>query len=225
MSKPLKYRQNGFTLTEIVISLAITSLVIIGILNFAAISIVQYSVASARAQVLSEAQSALDVVNNDIRLSASADDQNRWEDQYAPGAPANEYSWESDNDTLVLARVVEDDDGDIIFSDPAQYISHKNNVIYFLQNGTLYRRILADPVNGNSVSSTCPAGQASSSCPADRVILRNVRSLTFSYRNGEDVVVQPVDARSVEISVRVGQRRYGRDIDVTYSTRTVFRND
>lgn len=214
----------GFTLTELVITLTVTSIVILILMNVAVTSIVNYTVAAARADLLSETQLALDIVNNDIRLSASADEQNRWGDAFAPAAPTDQFSWQSTHNTLVLATVVEDDSGSILFADPAHYISHKNNVIYFLQDGTLYKRVLAADVPGNRAVTSCPSASAGPTCPADRAVLNNMNALTIRYYDGENNQVAPDNARSVELEITVTARKYGRDISVSHTTRTVFRN-
>lgn len=221
-----KLSSKGYTLVEVSIALAIAAALIITLMGFALTSLVNYTVAAARSEVLSETQAALDIVNNDIRLSASADQNNRWEDTHAPGAPGNLYSWQSDGDTIVLATVAEDDDGDILFADSAQYISHKNNTIYFLENGILYKRVLAAPsVAGNVATTTCPAAAVTASCPADRALLHNVTNFDVQYLDGENNEVTSTNARSVEITISSSTRKYGQDVAATYTTRTVFRND
>jgi prepilin-type N-terminal cleavage/methylation domain-containing protein len=120
----------GFTLVETIIALAVTSMLMFIIINFMTNSIVQYAVVNARADLLNEAQAALDIMADDTRLSGNADANNRIPDVYAPLAPTDELSWASDNDTLVLATAVEDINGNIVFADPALYISEKNNYVY-----------------------------------------------------------------------------------------------
>jgi prepilin-type N-terminal cleavage/methylation domain-containing protein len=212
----------GYTLVEVTIALTVTSILFLAIINFMTNTMAQYAAASARSELLSEAHTAVDIVVNDVRLSASAEETNRWPDDNAPGG---EFGWESDSNTLVLATAAEDSNRDILFDDPAEYISYKNNVIYFLSNDSLYKRVLAAPVAGNSEETTCPEAQASASCPADNVMLRNISSFNVKYLDGAENEVTPSNARSIEVTIGRYTEEYSRPISVSYTTRMVFRND
>lgn len=219
-------RQSGFTLPEVIVALTLSSVLIGIIIGFMVNSLSQYGITNARAELLNEAQIALDIAANDIRLSANADANNRWPDENGPGAPDVTLGWESNGTTLVLATAAEDGDGNILFSDSANYISHKNNSIYFVQSGALYKRVLAAPsVSGNTAVTTCPEDSATPTCPADRLLLRNVESFTVKYFNEQGQEVAPDDARSVELEVHLKVNRYPNSVFAEYKTRMVFRND
>lgn len=216
-----KLKNSGYTLVEVTIALTVTGMIMLAILGFTTNMLVQYSEANVRTDLLSEAQKALDIANNDIRLSASADDTNRWPDT---NAPEGDFSWESGDDTLVLATAVEDTGGDISFADESEYISHKNNIIYFVSEGSLYKRVLAAPVANNSATTTCPESGASSECPEDSLELDNVSNFNVRYFDGNNNEVEPTNARSVEITVELYEEEFSRPISVNYTTRMVFRN-
>lgn len=218
-------KNNGFTLVETIIALTVTSILMFIIIDFMTNSIIQYSLTEERSKLLNEAQSGLDVIGNDIRLSGNADNNNRWEDINAPAAPTNLFSWQSNNSQLVLATAVEDTSGNIIFADPALYISEKNNNIYYVNNRKLYKRTLASSVNDNRAKTTCPADRASSDCPADRELLDDVETFTVKYYNSQNQEVAPTDARSVELYIKLQENKYSQPVSVDYSTRMVFRND
>ncbi len=217
--------EKGFTLVETVIALAVSALLIFTIIDFMTNSLVRYAVANARAGLMNQAQASLDIIGNDIRLSANADDDNRWQDTNAPGAPSNLFSWQSNSTTLILATAAENTSGDIIFSDPAQYISAKNNNIYFLTGGVLYKRTIAATVANNGAKTSCPSSIATALCPADRKMLTNVKTFSFKYFNDTGQEVTPTDARSIEMHVTLEEKQYGEPVSVDYTTRMVFRND
>ncbi len=221
----IRSENSGFTVTEVVVALTITSILITLAFVFTLNNLATYAIASSRADMLSRAQTAMDAISNDIRLSSSADLNNRWLDEYAPNAPINEYSWQSDADTLVLATAAEDSDGNIIFSDPSQYVSLKNNTIYYVEDGVLYKRTLAAPEAENSATTLCPKEQATAECPPDRELLKKVDAFNISYFDAENNEVAPTDARSIELYIRLKDRKFSRDVEVDYTTRTVFRND
>ncbi len=210
----------GYTLVEMVITLSVIGILLSVIGMFAVNVLGQTTVESVRATLLGESQIALDRATNDIRLSAGADLNNRWADGNKAGG---DYSWASSGNTLVLATAVVNSSNNVIFADPAKYISEKNNVIYFVSNGTLYKRILASPIAGNDSKTTCPT--KTSTCPADDALLQNVTNFSIKYLNGEDVEVSPPDARSIELTVGTSTKRFSQTIQNSYTTRAVFRND
>lgn len=195
-----------------------------GIVSFTVTKTIEAARTSARADLLSNAQIGLDRMANDIRLSSKADDNNRWPDNYAPNAPSDLYSWQSNSSTLILATSAQTSNGTILFDDPADYITTKNNYIYYLQNGTLYERILAASKTGNSAVTTCPPADATSSCPADKTIMTDISSFTVTYYDTYNQQVDPASARSIGLSVTMSTTRYGQAISATYNTRMVFRN-
>lgn len=222
----IRLNQSGYTLMELMVATVITSILLLGIMGFLTTTMVNNSVRTARADLLREAQLTLDVLTKDIRLSANVDEENRWEDPYSPNAATtNGLGWTSDADTLVLATAAEDGDRNIIFQDATHYITQKNNVVYFLENGSVYKRTLAADVADNSSTTTCPAGSASPTCPADRKLVSNVEGFEVRYYNAVDKEVDPTDARSVEIELVLQKTKFSRTITAEYSTRTVFRNE
>jgi prepilin-type N-terminal cleavage/methylation domain-containing protein len=220
-----KLRQDGFTIVELTVAITVTTILLMIIMNFFANYLTQYSVDQLRGNLLAEAQTALDTISEDIRLSASADDTNRWQDQYAPNAPGNLLSWQSDGDTLVLATAATTSTNDIIFADATEYISEKNNNIFFVADEKLYKRTLASPVAGNSAVTTCPPVNASTSCPADKVLAENVKDFSIRYLSSEDLEVTSTDARSIELTLDMEATHFNKVLDASYTTRMVFRND
>lgn len=222
----MKRQSAGFTLVEVIVSLTVAGVLVGIIMGFMINSLTQYGIAGARAELLNEAQIALDIAANDIRLSANADANNRWPDNNAPNAPSDTFSWTSNSSTLVLATAAENSAGDILFSDASNYVSHKNNSVYFVSSGKLYKRVLAAPnVTGNTAVTTCPAAAATSSCPADRLLLQNVEAFTVKYYDEQNQEVTPDNARSVELYVKLKVNRYPNSVLAEYKTRMVFRND
>lgn len=214
----------GFTIVEIMVATAITGILIVLIMTFLVNAMVTNTVSSARADLLREVQLTLDNVGRDIRLSAEADENNRWEDPNAPGAPADELSWESTASTLVLATAALDSSTNILFSDPLNYVSSKNNNIYFVNDGTLYKRTLADPIAGNAAETTCPVNP-SDTCTDDRVLAQDVETFSVRYFNDQNEEVAPTLARSIELTLGIRKEKYGRVIEAEFATRTVFRNE
>lgn len=214
---------NGVTLIELVVATAIVSIVAVLTINFLVDKVIDNQIQSARSDMLGEAQQALDTMGSDVRHSANVDDENRWPDDHSPGAPGDLYSWQSDSDTLVLARPAEDSNGDFIYQDPFAYITHKDNLVYFVDDSTLYRRTISADVADNSETNSCPPGTAS--CRSDSTLANNITGYTLDYYDAQDTSVPPDQARSVQVTITLARRVYNRELDVTYQTRWVFRNE
>lgn len=219
-----KRAEAGFTVPEVLVTLVIAGLLISLIIGFMINSLSRYGIAGARAELLNEAQVALDITSNDIRISANADANNRYNDSNAPSAPSNLLSWQSNSTTLVLATAAQDSSRNILFSDASKYISQKNNIIYFVKNKTLYRRVLAAPVTGNVAKTTCPSASATTSCPADKALINNVDTFTIKYFDKQGAEVTPTSARSVELYIKLNVVRFPNSVIAEYKTRMTFRN-
>lgn len=222
--KQLRTNQAGLTIVELLIALTLTAAVFAVIISFSVDKLAQNAEQNIKYTLLSNAEAGLNRVANDIRLATSADENNRWQDPHAPGAPSDPLSWQSNTSTLVLAVAAIDGNNNVIFDDAHDYVSAKNNVIYYVSNGTLYRRTLAAPNSGNIAVTTCPPASATSSCPADRDVLDNVSSFSLTYYGSDGTTTAPTSAHSVQLSVTVLQHKYNHDISAQYTTRMVFRN-
>lgn len=221
--KSLKNEQTGFTLVELTLVMIITSILALTMANFIETWLQQSSLAESRAALLLNAENALDNITTDIKLSGSVDTNNRWPDPYGPGG--NQYGWTSGNQVLVLAKAAVDSNNNIIFIDPAKYISQKDNEIYYLSGTTLYRRTLASSSSGDAAITTCPPADATSSCPADLTIATGVTNLAFTYYDQNGNAATPADARSVGIAITLTSTLGGQTVSASYSTRMVFRNE
>lgn len=224
MNRRVRTNQQGMTLVEMMIALVLVTAMSTVIIGFSVDKIRQSTQQTIKYNLLSDAEKGLNVVTNDIRLSARADDANRWQDDNAPSAPTDKLSWKSNATTLVLATAAQKSNGNIIFDDVHNYVSAKNNYVYYVSGNTLYRRTLAAPVTGNTAKTTCPAAKATSACPNDKSIMSNIASFNIVYYDGANQVVTPSSARSVSLSVTLTVKRYGQNISVNYTTRMVFRN-
>lgn len=220
-----KLNDTGMSVVELLVVLTVTTTLVLIITGFLITNLQQSTLATARGNILRETEQSLDLAANDIRLSANADTNNRWPDVNSPTGGTNQYSWQSNGTTVVLATAAENSSGAVIFSDSKNYITEKNNLVYFVKNGTLYKRTIASPVTGNSAKTSCPIALATASCPADKELLHDVTAFGVTYKDGQNNSVTPTDARSIELSVTVSKPLYGKNVSVDYKTRMVFRND
>ncbi len=215
----------GFTITEVIVSTVLVAGMMAIVTGFGLVTLRSYSINSARAEILGDANLAIEIINRDIRLSANVDENNRWEDSNAPNAPDNELSWETSDQVLVLATAATDNSRNIIFTDQSNYVTEKNNHIYYVADGELRRRVIASAHPDNSAVTTCPPDIATESCPADGVFAENVSFFLVDYidRSGESTT--PDNARAVEITLSLSADRFSQPIEITQNSRMVFRNE
>ncbi|HSX47596.1 MAG TPA: prepilin-type N-terminal cleavage/methylation domain-containing protein [Patescibacteria group bacterium] len=218
----IKINQNGFTLVELTVVIIIISILSITLSIFITNWLQAAVLSQKRADLLNNAQNAVSTISTDVQLSGSVDVNNRWED---PNGPGGNYAWASGTQVLVLAKAAIDNSNNIIFSDPAKYISQKDNVIYYLSNKTLYRRTLQSDSDNDAATTTCPPSQTTSTCPADRSIATDVSSLSFNYIDIAGDTTTPDNARAVQVSITLSEIQDNNTINASYSTRMVFRNE
>lgn len=221
--RKLHLNQKGFTLPELIVTMTLMMILSLTLANFVVNWFGTASLAQARADLLTNAENALDTITNDIRLSGSADDTNRWPDANGPGG--QQFGWHSGTQVLVLAKAATDTSNNIIFSDPAQYITQKDNVVYYLSNGTLYKRTIAADDPNSAAVTTCPPASATQSCPADKTIATGVKGFTITYYDENLQSVTPDNARAVQLAITLSATKGGRTVDANYNTRMVFRNE
>lgn len=115
------------------------------------------------------------------------------------------------------------------------------NTIYFVQNQTLYRRRVVDPLTKDPVCgnvqyqrTSCPT--ASASCPADEIIASNVTAFNVTYYSSGDPTATPLDvytgpspsllasARSAQIDITQTRPAGGTNITSSISLRIATLN-
>ena len=215
-------RQRGFTLVELLVVMAVMSILSLTLANFITNWLQASSLAQKRTALLADAERTLDLLTADVRLSGSVDQVNRWPDD---NSPSGQFGWQSNSQTVILAKIATTSNNDVIFSDPAKYITQKDNQIYYLSGGTLYRRTLASDSASDNATTTCPAAEATPACPADTVVAGGVSSLSFTYYDANNQISTVADARSVQASITLSSKLNSKTITATYKTRMVFRNE
>jgi competence protein ComGC len=93
-----------------------------------------------------------------------------------------------------------------------------NNVIYFVSGTNLYKRYITAPSTMNTCGTsyqkqTCPSSNATSSCPADRLLSDKLSSFTVTYYDTSNTVTTtPELAEKVKIDVQLKDKAYAEDI-------------
>jgi prepilin-type N-terminal cleavage/methylation domain-containing protein len=223
MVRRMRNDESGFTLIEMLVTMIIMAVLSIALANFIVNYLQGASLAQARSNLLTNAETALDTVASDIRLSGSVDANNRWADVNGPSG--QQFGWASGTQTLILAKIATTNTHSVIYSDASKYITQKDDEVYFLSGTTLYRRTLASGTAGDSATTTCPAAKKSGSCPADMVVATGVKSWAVSYYDVSGTSTTAADARAVQLAITLSSSTGGQTTKASYTTRMVFRND
>ncbi|MDX1765581.1 MAG: prepilin-type N-terminal cleavage/methylation domain-containing protein [Candidatus Saccharimonadales bacterium] len=215
-------QQKGFTITEVLVAVVVASMVSVGILSAMIFFFADIIRADAEARLLVESQGILRQVVDDLRTGSNVLTTNTISDT---NEPTGGWSTSNDDHILIVSQPAVDDDNDFIINDLTGG-PYQNEFIYFTDGMELYKRILANPsASDNKAETTCPEGATSPSCRIDRLLSENFEDMTFVFYDQDNVVTSdPNAARSVDISIDMFRRIFGRDIEVENNIRVTLRN-
>lgn len=177
----------------------------------------QFTVSTARGQLNVQLTSATNRFENDIRYSRSVLPNNTVSDS---SAPSNDDSWNSGASQLVLGTTARDDANEPLGSG---YTDELDNIIYYINSDTLYRRLLANPDSSNryEAPTTCPQ-TSTGGCSDDTAILHNVDSFNLTYYDstgGETTDYSSVENIKVDITLKIDESRQ----DISLNGSSTFR--
>lgn len=260
---------SGFTLVEMLVVAPIVLLVVAGLV-VAMISMVGDSLAAnGRASVAYNMQDALDRIEQDARIATNfmasysyfnppqgrdGNNQN-FTFSYTSGENRDliftqQATMQNPYDNAVQNLVYYANRPGVCPTPPAttpQPIGNANltvRVIYFVQDGNLWRRVLVNPWNTGGTVDTdtvCAAPWQRNTCPEgstigagytftcngfDELILKNVTAWTPSFHNdNSDTNVAPAAGNRVKVSITTSQNIAGENITETRMLRAARRND
>ncbi len=219
MSK--KPRDEGFTIVELLLSVSVAS--IVSVLMVAALVFMYGSLIAeqTRSSMVLESQLFLRRMVEDIRVANEVLVTNTIPDTYDPPG-----GWLTDDpaNILIVTQPAVDVSKDFIYDTDTGY-PYQNELIYFGSGSTMYRRTLSNTnATGNAAVTTCPLGTAN--CPPDVQLTSHLQNLLFTFYDADDEVTADASlARSVELTVNLTRKVYGKDLDVTNTTRMTLRNE
>lgn len=214
--------RNGFTITELVISITIAGFLAAVLF----ISTFYYYANILQAQTSTdlalESQTILNQLTDDIRLSDAIASTNSIAD---PNAPVGGWVTSDPSNIMIVQNPAVTSARDIIYDSNTGF-PYKNEFIYFIAPGGMYKRVLANTsATGNTQVTTCPASNATSTCPPDRLFSSNVSNLSFTFYDASDATTaNPTLARSVGLNVDMAKKVFGKNITLSNSTRVTLRN-
>lgn len=215
--------KSGFTLVEMIVVITAGSIIGLVFIGFAIGFLLDTMKSRAETDMIIESQQILRQVADDMRYSSGILSISNLSDPHEPAA-----GWKTSNDDLILilqSPAQRSGDREFII-DPDTGKPYSNEIIYFTDNGVLYKRVLANPLaTGNRAFTTCPEAEASAACPQDPILSENFKDMNFVFydQNG-DVTTQPDLGRSVSIIIDLEKNAFGELLEFNNSIRMTLRN-
>lgn len=220
----------GLSLVEMLISVAIASILVLITLQVLSRSYINWRRESTKTQLQTNTKTAVETVAQVIRSAKSVESQNSQPDANAPDTQ-NPYSWTSatgSGATLILAVPARDATGNIIFIDGTHTSLYTDNVIFYLEPNTdiLYRRTIANATApNNAATTTCPPTQSTPACPPDSKVVADIANLITTYLDASgNVVVSPSGTEAVRYELSQTRTISGQTFESSYGTTVTLRN-
>ena len=221
-TQPVGKQQAGFTLVELLITLSIITILSISLF---AIIINDYAVmtrTNISLDMAVDSQNLLRVTVESLRYGAGVRQTNTIADS---NAPPGGWTTNNANFVIIIAVPVLDSSKNYII-DTNTGNPYLNELVYFKSGSTLIQRTLANPdATGNSLKTSCPENLANASCPADKKLTDNVKSMIFTLYDQDDAPTDdPLLARSIKIDLAMEHDTFGEPLTLDNSIRVTLRN-
>lgn len=212
----------GFTITELLVAMTAGTLVAIVILSITLFFFADIMRVDAETRLLSEAQTALNRVVEDMRTGSEILTSNTLTDANEPTG-----GWTTSNADLVLivsTPSIDSTNNFIFDSDSGN--PFQDEFIYFTDGSDLYKRVLSNPTASDNTSlTTCPLATATSACPADKLMTSNFDDMMFNFFDQDNSpTADPTLARSAQINIFMKVESFGKTIKAENIIRMSLRN-
>lgn len=215
-------KQRGFTIVEMLISVAVGSVIAVLLLVISLNYVGDVTRARLTAELAIESQILLRSIVEDVRLAGSLSSTNQNADVNAPVG-----GWVTNDPSNILIIDVPAIDGNRnIIYDPDTGFPYDNEVVYYGSGSTMFKRIIAHPTaNSNSLATSCPPALASATCAPDKRYTQFLKDLTFTFYDDANATTSNATlARSVQITVRMERKILGKPVAFNNTIRTTLRN-
>lgn len=223
MPDNIKSRQAGYTIPELIIAISLFGIISVTFLGVMTNYFANITRNNAKIDMTVNSQNLLRSTVNELRYGAGVRQTNTIPDANGPGS-----GWNTSNDAfvIIIASPAQDDSGDYIIN-PLTGTPYINELVYFKDGTTLYRRTLANPsATGNTKVTTCPPASASASCPADAKLIENLDDMVFTlYDQDDNPTTDPLLARSVLIHLSMVKDTFGDPLTLENKIQVTLRNN
>lgn len=163
----------GFTIVELILVIAISGILIVSLVSFISSMTKQFGITSARNAQTTQLSLATDRLDNDIKGATAVLNYSPVDPSGPSGMP-----WQTSTNRLVLSTAARDSSDEPI---PGSNGYATDTIIYYLKDGSLYRRLLPANYAGNRYTPKNCSATPSGGCASDTKITDNVQSITFFY--------------------------------------------
>lgn len=212
----------GFTLVELNLSMTILAIMGASFITIFTTFITSTNRTNNTIEMTNNSQNLLRTLVEELRNGAGVRQINTIADANAPAG-----GWNTGNTNFVIITAVP------ALTSSRDYIvdagtgkPYLNEYVYYKQGSLLYKRTLAHPdAIGNQSKTSCPPASATLSCPADRKLVEDLKSIVFSLYDQDNLTTaNPLLARSVKINLTLERKTFGKPLLFDNSIRTTLRN-
>lgn len=213
--------QSGFTVVELIVAISLIGLIAVSMLAAATNYLAIITRNSFSNDLTASSQNLLRSTVEELRYGAGVRQTNTISDPYMPGG----WNTSNTNFVIIIAVPAVDAANEYIIN-PDTGNPYNNELVYFKQGTTLYKRALANPnAVGNKLTSTCPEANAGPGCSADRKLSSYVKDYDFILYNQDNALTNdPLLARSIRINLNLERDTFGDPIRFDNSIRITLRN-
>ena len=212
----------GYTIPELTISIVILGILIVSLFAFSTYYFTNVTRYNEFVQMSADSQNLLRATIEQLRYGAGVRQSNTITD---PNAPVGGWNTSNANFVIIIAVPAIDSDRNYII-DSATGSPYNNELVYFKDGTTLYRRTLAHPdAAGNTLKTSCPEALSSPSCLSDNKLVENLDSMVFTLYDQDDATTtDPLLARSVKIDLGLEKKSFGNPLTLDNTIRVTLRN-
>jgi type II secretory pathway component PulJ len=209
---------SGLTTVEIVIAIVVSAIILTSVISFIITLSNQYAITSVQTKLTNDLTESADRISRDIRDAHSVLASNAISDSAAPSSPGY---WQSNSSQLVLASTARRTNGQSV---NGEYPGVFDNIVFYVRNGALYKRILAYNHSNNRYSTITCTPLTGGGCAGDMKVLDNVSSLSISYLAESGSTTSPVtNAKTISITVQVSVQQSGQTITSSSTFKSTLR--
>lgn len=216
-------KSSGFTLVELLITISLFGIISVSFLSLITIFFTNITRNNATIDMTVASQNLLRSTVDELRYSAGVRQTNTITD---PNSPPGGWNTNNDAFVIIISKPAEDSTRNYIIN-PLTGTPYINELVYFKQGSTLYRRTLAtSAANGNTSQTTCPPTSATVSCPADARLVENLDDMIFTLYDQDDASTTDTSlARSVRIDLYMERDTFGEPLRLENNIRVTLRNN
>lgn len=223
MSGSRVIREGGYTIVELAVAISLIGLISVSMIAAFTNYLVIITRNNRLVEMTTESQNLMRSTVEELRYGAGVRQTNSISD---PNGPAGGWNTTNSNFVIITAMPALNSSKNYII-DPATGDPYYNEYVYFKQGKILYKRVLANTnAVGNTTKRTCPAALVTSTCPADRQLTENVKTMTFTlYDQNDATTLNASLAKSVKIDLSLERDTFGEPLKFDNTIRVTLRNN